>query len=95
MNYWVLIYRFAWGLLIVLLAVGLACVFGPQCNKLREMQREKAALQEQQRVLQTQIRDLRERQRRFENETSYVERVAREAHGMVKTNETIFKFPKD
>lgn len=95
MNYWVLIYRFAWGLLIVLFAVGLACVFVPQCNKLREMQREKAALEARQRALETEIRDLRTRQNRFENELPYVERTARESHGMVKTNETIFKFPQE
>lgn len=85
------IYKFAWGLLILLCMIGLACIFVPKCQSLRALHRRKLALQEENRRAEGLIRDLRVNQERFAADSSFVERVAREG-GMVKPDETVFKF---
>ena len=91
MNYWVLLYRFAWGLLVVLFVVGAACVFVPKGHHLRELQRKRDSLHEDNGRTELITRDLRERQQRFQNDPSFVERTAREA-GMIRPNEVVFKY---
>jgi cell division protein FtsB len=93
-NYWVVIYRLALFLLIVLFAVGIAFIFVPQMNRVRQMQQKKADLQEENRNLRNMTQDLRENQRRFESDPEFVERTARQM-GMVKPNEVVFKFSTD
>ena len=91
MNYWVAIYRFAWLMLAVLLVIGLTCVFVPKCNELRQLQKRKAAIEQENRATDSLTRELRQKQERFKNEPAYVERVAHDM-GMVKENEIVFKF---
>lgn len=91
MNYWVTIYRFACVLLIVLFAVALICLFLPKCNKLRELQRERAELQKENRKLENQIKELAIKQERFNSDLTFVEHTAREMD-MIKPEETVFKF---
>lgn len=94
MNYWLVIYRFAWGVLGVLVTIGLVCIFVPRCNKLRAMQRKRIELQTENRTLEAMTQELRIKQERFSTEPPFVERTAREI-GMVKTNETVYKFTND
>ena len=90
MNYWVVIYRIAWGLLVVLFLVGVTCVFLPQCNRLRELQRQHVALEEANRQTEMLTHDLREKQEKFDGDPAFVVRTARET-GLVMPNETVYK----
>ena len=94
MNAWVAIYRFAWGALIVLAVIGLLCIFMPRLHGLTGLQRKKAALQEENRLKENRITDLRTRQQRFRSDPAYVELTARRM-GMVKGNETVIRCTND
>jgi len=91
MNYWIALYRFALGLLAILVVVVLVRVFLPKCGRLRELQREKVAVEEENRAMEERTRELRTKRERFNNDPKFVERTARET-GMVKPDETVYKF---
>jgi cell division protein FtsB len=86
MNYWVAIYRFALGLLIVLALLGIVFVFVPPAKTIRSYQARRIELEAENRQLEEQIRDLIEKQARFRTDPAFVERTAREV-GMIKSNE--------
>ena len=90
MNYWVALYRCAWGLLVILCAIVVACIFLPRCHRLRELQRTKIERQEENRRIEVQARELKSKQDRFHSNPAFVERTAREI-GMVKPGETVFR----
>ncbi len=90
MNYWGAIYKFAWGLLVVLVIFGVICLFMPRCQQLRKMQDTKASFEEKNRKLEKTTEDLKDRQRLFQTDTDFVKRVARET-GRVSPDETIYK----
>lgn len=94
MNVWVIIYRFAWIVLIILFGIGLVCVFLPKYNSLCELQRRKAELQEQNRQTAALTTEFQLKQERFRTDAAFVERVARET-GMVKPDEIVFHFSND
>ena len=91
MNYWVVIYRFAWGLLILLFIIGLVCIFLPKYQGLCELQRRKTELQTESRQTEVLTENLKIKQQQFVSDPAFVERTARET-GMAKPNEIIFKF---
>ncbi len=91
MNYWVVVYRFAWGLLFVVLVVGLVCIFLPKCHFLREMQRKKEKQVVENRELGVKVSNLRTKQDRFNTDQKFVERIARD-EGLIKSDEVVFKF---
>lgn len=91
MNYWVVVYRFAWGLLLVVIVVGVICIFLPKCHFLRSMQRKKEQLASENRDIQVAVSEFRSKQDRFNTDPAFVERTARE-EGMIKPDETLFKF---
>lgn len=76
---------------MVLVIIGLVCVFLPKCHGLRELQRKKAVLQEENRDIDQATKDLRVKRERFKSDPAFVERVARET-GMVRTDEVVFQF---
>ena len=90
MSPWVVIYRSMWGLLLTLVVIGLICVFTPKCQSIRELQRKKATIQEENRRIDQATQELRLKRERFESEPAFVERVAREA-GMVRMDEVMFQ----
>jgi len=90
MNYWVIVYRIAWGLLIALFAVGVTCVFLPQCNRLRELQRQRVNLEEQNRHTEALTRELKDKQDKFDSDPAFVVRTAREI-GLAMPDETVYK----
>lgn len=94
MNYWVTIYRLAWGFLVVLFVIVLICIFLPKCHIFREMQRKKIEDQEGIRKKEYQIKELRMKQERFSSDPAFVERTARKT-GMVRSDETVFKFTNE
>ena len=89
-NAWVAIYRFAWGALIVLAVIGLLCIFLPRIHGLTAMQRKKATLQEENRLKEQRIMELKTSQQRFHSDPAYVELTARRM-GMVKKDETVIR----
>ena len=93
-DYWAMIYRSAWILLIVLFAIGLTCIFLPRVRSLRDLQKKKAELQNQNRRIEALTRELRDKQARFGTDADFVEHVARET-GMVKPGETVFAFTNE
>ena len=91
MSPWLIIYRSAWGLLLVLILIGLVFLFLPKCHSIRALQDKRGALEEEAREIAEDTRALQERRERFQSDPVFVERVAREA-GMVRQNEVVFKF---
>lgn len=77
--------------LFILFTIGLICVFLPRCHHLRQLQRHKAELQAENRETEALTRALQEKQKRFNTDPAYVERVARET-GMVKPDEVVFQY---
>jgi cell division protein FtsB len=94
MNYWVLIYRFAWCVLVVLCIVGVICIFLPECQTHQELQDKKARLVEEAGALESSIKELQRKQEKLPADRSFVERTAREL-GMAKPGETVFKAPQE
>jgi cell division protein FtsB len=91
MNFWVLVYRFAWILVIVLCVIAAICVFLPKCHSFQDLQQKKLTLAEGNARLDARVRQLEKDQDRFRTDPEFVERVARQ-QGMAKPGETIFKF---
>jgi len=89
---WVMVYRVAWGVLVILIVVGLVCVFAPKCQMLRSLQQKKLELQAENRARAEQIRDLREKEQRFLTDPEFVRRTAHES-GRVAPDEIIFTYP--
>lgn len=92
MNLWVLLYRFAWMVVIASCVVAVICVFLPKARDYQDLQKRKQALEQGNARLETQIRGLERNQQRFRTDPEFVERVARE-QGMAKPGETVFRFP--
>ena len=90
MNYWVLIYRFAWILVVVLCVIGLVCIFLPKCQSYHELQNRRLALEQENARMEAGVRELERNQERMAADPEFVERIARE-QGMAKPGETVFK----
>mgnify|MGYP000439319475 CR=1 FL=1 len=90
-NLWVIIYRSAWVALIAMLLAAIVCAFRPRCTQVRELQNRRARLEETNRQMESQIRDLRAKQRQFHSDPAFVERTAREESGLVRSNETVYR----
>jgi cell division protein FtsB len=92
MNLWVLIYRFAWLVVIASCAVAIVCVFLPKTHNYQTLQKRKDALEQGNALMEARERQLEQNQKRFRSDPAFVERVARE-QGMAMPGETIFRFP--
>lgn len=90
MNTWVVIYRFAWFLVILLIVIGITLIFLPKCRQYRELQGKKAAIEEETRSIEAAVKKAQIQQEQLQWDAAFVERVARE-QGMVKPGETVFK----
>lgn len=91
MNFWVLVYRFAWIIIFASLVMALICVFIPKTHAYQSLQKRKEMLEQGNNQIEAKVRELRQKQKRFQTDAAVVERVARE-HGMAMPGETIFKF---
>lgn len=92
MNFWVLVYRFAWIVVIVSAIIGVVCVFLPKCHNFQELQKRKSTIEESNTRMEARIREMEKRQQRFKTDPEFVERIAREQR-MVKPGETVYMFP--
>ncbi|MDA0991567.1 MAG: hypothetical protein O3A51_12545, partial [Verrucomicrobia bacterium] len=72
MNIWVILYRSAWGLLILLVIFGVVCVFLPRSHALRHYQQRRLTLEAENRRIEQQIQELVENQTRFRSDPTFV-----------------------
>ena len=94
MNYWVLIYRCAWVMLVILCVIGLTCIFLPKCRQYQEWQQKREQLQTETDQIESSIKKLQQQQEQLQTDPAFVERTAREL-GMAKPGETIFKVQRE
>lgn len=94
MNWWVTIYKLAWGFLVVLFVIVLICIFLPKYHSQRELQRKRAEIEQENRDIEARTKELRIKQEQFRTDPAFVERTARET-GMVRPDETVFKFTNE
>lgn len=94
MNYWVTIYRVAWGIVIVTTTILLICAFVPKIQRYHESYNKRADHQDENQRLTEDLKKLRDKQERFTSDPAFVERTAREA-GMIKPDEIIYKYTND
>jgi len=90
MNLWNTVYKFAVAALVVLLGIGIIVAFAPKYQALRQLQRRKAVLEEENHKLQSEILELKLKQQSFQSDPLFIERTAREL-GMARSNEIIYK----
>lgn len=94
MSVWSIIYRFSWGLLAVLVAIGFILIFTPKTRKLALLQDVKTQLETRNTEKAEQIKELKIRQERFNSDPEFVEHTAREAE-MIMPDETVYKFTNE
>jgi cell division protein FtsB len=92
MNFWVLVYRFAWMVVIAFCVMALVCFFLPKTHNYQALQKRKMVLEQGNALIESKVRQLQQNEKRFQSDPAFVERVARE-HGMAMPGETIFRFP--
>ena len=92
MNFWVLLYRFAWLVVIASCVVAVVCVFLPKTHNYQTLQKQKDGLEQGNALMESRVRQLEQSQKRFHSDPAFVERVARE-QGMAMPGETVFRFP--
>lgn len=92
MKLWLTIYRVATIIFVAMLIVAVICLLLPKIRQNQERQRKLAALEEENRVKEDNIKQLQSQQDQFLSDSRYVERVAREELGKTKAGETIFRF---
>lgn len=91
MNYWLIIYRFAVAIIVVLCLIGVMFMFLPKCYRISKLQQTKTQLENENKQRETDTRELRIKQERFTSDPAFVQRTAREV-GMVKPHEVVFRF---
>ena len=79
---------------LVLVAGGLAIYGGQQVVRVRQMQREIAAMEQDLRTLRTRTETLTQTVERLRNDPAFIEKLAREDLGWVREGETVLKFPR-
>ncbi len=94
MNYWVVIYRVAWVMLVILCVIGLTCIFLPKCQQYRELQIRKGKLGQETAQIEAGIKGLQANEERLQTDRGFVERTAREL-GMVKPGETVYRVTRE
>ena len=92
MKFWLVVYWVFSVVFVVILIIGIANFFLPKIRQNREKQRKAAVLEEENRIKEDMVKQLREKQERFLSDPKYIERIAREELGKARTGETIFRF---
>lgn len=91
MSYWKRIYKIAIILLCILAMIAIISIFLPRLNTTRELQLKNVELSEENTRIEEATRELKRKRERFLTDPKFVVRTARE-QGMVKSNETVFRF---
>ena len=95
MNVWLTLYRVAKAVFAVTVVVAAVMLFLPKIRQNQERLSRVKALEEENRILEGQIKQLQSRQDQFLSDPRYVERIAREELGKVKEGETVFRFSEN
>jgi uncharacterized membrane protein len=90
-NYWNQIYRAAALAAIGLALIGIVFAFFPKVSRFRSYQQTKASLEEDIRVKEEAIKELRRNQERFSTDKYFVQQMAHEI-GYAHEGETIYQF---
>ena len=77
-DHWAKVYRFAWGILFVVLLVALVCIFLPKCREVQKYQKKKIELTDQKRKKEMDIQQLKKKQQKVKTDPKFVESVARD-----------------
>lgn len=93
MNPWKVIFRVGVFLALLLLGwTGYAALFRPLLDRRAELRAREAALDAEVRALESRLRSLQSDQLRLEDDSHFVEKIAREELGYAKPGETVFRF---
>jgi cell division protein FtsB len=79
--------------LAVVVGGGLAVFGGTAVVRVRALQAQITTLEHDVAGMREQARRLAETVDRLRNDPAYIEKLAREEHGLVRENETVLKFP--
>ncbi|WP_372808572.1 septum formation initiator family protein [Pontiella sp.] len=93
-KYWNLINRVVLVAIVLMAGVGVVLAFTPKVRQLKDFQNRHDTLQLRIDETMAYELELKEKQRRFNSDPEFVERVAHEV-GYARTNETIFLFPEE
>jgi hypothetical protein len=89
-NFWVVIYKSTWILLIVVCLIGLICVFFPQYARYQGLLQDRKDVSREIQFREQRIKRLQLNREKMATDGNFVELVAREA-GMVGTNQMLIK----
>jgi len=93
-KYWNLINRIVLTSISVMAVVGVVLAFTPKVKQIQAYQNTRDTLQRRIDVALADERELKDKQRRFRTDPSYVERVAHEV-GYARKDEMIYHFPEE
>ena len=85
--------RLAAAAVVLVVAGGLAVYGGSGVLRVRAMQEEIRQLERDLATLRTQTEKLTATIDKLRNDPAYIEKLAREEHGLVREGETVLKFP--
>ena len=95
MNIWIVIFRIAWIVSILVLIGVLGALFSPPVRQFKELEKKQARLEQDIRFQEERIRHIKDKQDRLLNDPRFVEKIAREELGMAKPGETVYKRADD
>ena len=93
-KYWNLINRIVLVAVVVMAAVGIVLAFTPKVKQMQTYQVTRDTLQQRIEITVAAEKDLKDKQQRFQTDSSYVEKVAHEV-GYAGKGEMIFHFPEE
>ncbi len=93
-KYWNMILRSAMAIIAGMLLVGALLMFLPKVKQMQAYEETRDTLQQRLDITVAAEKELKEKQRRFQTDPDFVEKVAHEV-GYARPNETIFHFPEE
>jgi cell division protein DivIC len=92
MNFWKFIHRICLILIVALVVAIVLRLFVPLLEKQKEMRAREAALRQDIQKDAEQLRMLKLKQEKLQEDPRYIEKIAREDLGYAKPGETVFRF---
>ena len=92
MNVWKFIHRICLILIVALVVAIVLRLFVPLLEKQKEMRAREAALRQDIQKDAEQLRMLKLKQEKLQEDPRYIEKIAREDLGYAKPGETVFRF---
>ncbi len=92
---WLMLQKVAWATISVLAVILVFVAFVPKIKQYHDLQKVEQQKSAGVRTDQETLDHLKWQQGKLRTDASFVERVAREEHGLTKPNELVFKFVDD